>query len=607
MAKLGRIVDMPKALEEHQAPTVTAWNRIEGNPRTKNFERALRAEVRDALWMLTRQWQTAEFRGEDGGSPILVKMQMETAELSRFRAGSAAPAPLDAAAPLETQVEAQPLALDIGADTVGLDIRLAMGRRWLQLIAALPSAAALKQGFFDRYAFEAPDRSHRDQVGICAHPNAQQSFAAVAGRAIDGYALYRNLVDGTGFDVANLTQQQTDELTGAQLARVFVDWVSSVFLLPPGDDNPAWDASRFEYRFGCSAMTGAGEKKLTADEYASGTVDWHVFEMDPGAPDMGAAGAPSKVVRTTLPTPVTFPGMPHPRWWTMEDGRINFGAIRPDTTDLAKLLFIEFGLLFSNDWFLTPLTAPAGSLVTVKGLMVTDAFGERLWIEPVDAGAPDERSRFSLFTLAMKGGGAPDPMLLVGAAAPKVQESVPLEAVTLMRDEMANMVWAIEKTVPAPEGRGAAGADAGRETRAFHQRFVPPPPPNPPNAVTDEARISYELMTEVPEHWIPFVAAPQGRLQRATMLRILSPQDMDKIRPRTSLLRPGLGQAGGGFFVPQEEVPRAGAHVTRGFQRTRWADGRVLVWIGARKQTGRGEGWSGLAFDRIVPKDNGRS
>jgi hypothetical protein len=37
----------------------------------------------------------------------------------------------------------------------------------------------------------------------------------------------------------------------------------------------------------------------------------------------------------------------------------------------------------------------------------------------------------------------------------------------------------------------------------------------------------------------------------------------------------------------------------KSFQRTRWRDGRACVWLGVRKQTGRGEGSSGLAFDRI--------
>ena len=47
-------------------------------------------------------------------------------------------------------------------------------------------------------------------------------------------------------------------------------------------------------------------------------------------------------------------------------------------------------------------------------------------------------------------------------------------------------------------------------------------------------------------------------------------------------------------------MPRAGAIVTRGFQRTRWFDGRVYTWLGRQKQTGRGQGASGLVFDRAA-------
>jgi hypothetical protein len=72
------------------------------------------------------------------------------------------------------------------------------------------------------------------------------------------------------------------------------------------------------------------------------------------------------------------------------------------------------------------------------------------------------------------------------------------------------------------------------------------------------------------------------------------------VRPRTSLLRPGLDQpALAAYFLHEEEVSRAGVRVTQSFQRTRWRDGRAWVWLGVRKQTGRGEGSSGLAFDRI--------
>ena len=37
-------------------PIIKGWNRLEGRPRTVDYSRALRAEVRDALWFLTRQW-----------------------------------------------------------------------------------------------------------------------------------------------------------------------------------------------------------------------------------------------------------------------------------------------------------------------------------------------------------------------------------------------------------------------------------------------------------------------------------------------------------------------------------------------------------------------
>jgi hypothetical protein len=43
--------------------------------------------------------------------------------------------------------------------------------------------------------------------------------------------------------------------------------------------------------------------------------------------------------------------------------------------------------------------------------------------------------------------------------------------------------------------------------------------------------------------------------------------------------------------------------LTQAYQRTRWRDGRPWVWLGVRKQAGRGEGSSGLAFDflDVVP------
>ncbi|HKN65177.1 MAG TPA: hypothetical protein VJW73_02815 [Gemmatimonadaceae bacterium] len=96
----------------------------------------------------------------------------------------------------------------------------------------------------------------------------------------------------------------------------------------------------------------------------------------------------------------------------------------------------------------------------------------------------------------------------------------------------------------------------------------------------------------------------QIQLQRAALLRILEGQSgtPEKVRPRTSILRYGLdGAPQCEYAIHEEEVPRGGIRVKMSFQRTRWSDGGVWVWLGMRKDPTRGERSSGLAFDQLVP------
>jgi hypothetical protein len=117
-------------------------------------------------------------------------------------------------------------------------------------------------------------------------------------------------------------------------------------------------------------------------------------------------------------------------------------------------------------------------------------------------------------------------------------------------------------------------------------------------------------MTTVPENWIPFVPVHvdgdnrEIQLQRAALPRILDgdPDPPAKVQPRTVLMRQGLDDSPPQpYFVHEEEVSRAGTRVLQAYQRTRAADGRVYTWLRARRQTGRGEGASGLAFDQLTP------
>src|SRR4051794_12724064 len=90
------VQDIVQAMADRSHPSVVTWNRLEGRPRATDFTRALRAEVRDALWMLTRQWQVGEFRADDAGSPVLARIHVETEPLTSYRARDGAVEAFDA-------------------------------------------------------------------------------------------------------------------------------------------------------------------------------------------------------------------------------------------------------------------------------------------------------------------------------------------------------------------------------------------------------------------------------------------------------------------------------------------------------------------------------
>src|SRR5262245_43084265 len=93
-------------------PTIVGWNRLEGRPRTEKFDRALRAEVRDALWFLTRQWQFGEFKGEDAGSPVEVRTAVRVDPIQHYAVLGQGAVAYDPTLPLETHVERERIAFE---------------------------------------------------------------------------------------------------------------------------------------------------------------------------------------------------------------------------------------------------------------------------------------------------------------------------------------------------------------------------------------------------------------------------------------------------------------------------------------------------------------
>jgi hypothetical protein len=609
-------------LSESFRPSVTIWNRLEGRPRTEDFARSLRAEVRDPLWMLCRQWQLGEFQGEDNGSATKAKAQITTAIINRYAGQNGQAVAYDDRLPLETRVERERLHFD-------LMTRAQMGRHWFKLLGP---TSELRAAYLTEYGFEYPSAGGEEEARLRSDRKAWQTLEALKGRVVDGEKLIEAIRSGRHETwLAGVIADSAERQRIIKVAEQLGKWFDRVYDQPSELDNSAWADSYLEYQFACAAPADeAGEKQtvLIAEQYHHGNLDWYSFDIDAKTDarliDREGAVIPAAALKleepiSFIPNPIEFGGMPNVRWWEFEDRKTDFGKLRASTSDLATLMLAEFGLIYGNDWSLIPQVVKVGALCDVLGVVVTDVFGVRTLIKAASGALGTDRERWSIYNLnpdtSVGMGPAPtgidriDTRLFLPPATPKILEGRPIERVILARDEMANMVWGIEDIIPGLAGSGVDGYEAATKLESY---LVAKAEPAETTGIIDTgAVIQYRLGTSVPENWIPFIPVHKPgsnreiRLQRARMPRLVPViAENPDVEPRGAILRPGLEEEPPQpYFINEEEAAGTGAIVTRSYQRTRWWDGKIYTWLGRRKQTGRGQGSSGLEFDRIVPTE----
>jgi hypothetical protein len=248
--------------------------------------------------------------------------------------------------------------------------------------------------------------------------------------------------------------------------------------------------------------------------------------------------------------------------------------------DPARLCLVEFATIFGNDWFLVPFDVATDALTRIKRVVYATTFGEQIQL---GAASDTQRTgRFRLFEFS----NADNPAqtlagLLVAPTARGTLAGRALEEVQFLRDENANMCWALEKIVQVKSGDPRSRRDE-----------KPKAPPDP--VVADdlkEAELRYRLQTQVPEYWIPFVPVPTSN-RGGFILRKGTTTGEDPAYGWLLHARP--------FDVKDEEVPREGVTVRRVAQLTLGRDGATHRWIARRVSVGRGEGSSGLADDSAI-------
>jgi hypothetical protein len=529
--------------------------RVESTIFDPEYARNLRAEVRDGLWMLCRQWQMGEFIGEDAGSPFVVSVTAARR--------NAMPAEYTGQ-PLEPFVEAEHYPDD-------LYTRIQAG----QYLQSLLSDTAEKK-FLESFKLAGLPSAKLETIKT--QPEAYSLFQALKNKQIDGLQVYEKM---GGTWIENTFNPTGESSSIKEIIGRFRAWFEKKY---PRNDH--WKTRSLDYTFELKGDT-ANAPAIKAEAYAGGKLDWDDVQLS----NLASLNTPTHY-NEFIPTPFTFKGMPAARWWEMEDSSVNLRRVDVSKTGILDTLFLEFALQYSNDWFLIPYTMDIGEVCTLHAIKVKDIFGVTTVIQQGSTGAGN--NRFSLFEQAIEGGAPPS--LLLFPAVSNMLESKPIEQVHFMRDEMANMVWAVESILPSQLGTGLPG---GRLAKATEE-----------GTPSGDGLPRYQLASSVPEHWIPFIPVGiPGKIGGMLFQRARMPYGSrykgQILGKNTTPLKDGTNELPG-YFIHEEEVSRMGAAVSRSYQRTRGSSGEIHVWIGRKNGVGRGEGSSGLTFDSLKPTNDDR-
>lgn len=580
------------------------YNRLEPQPYQDDFQTSLRAEIHDALWMITRQWQYGEFQGEDTGSAIWADVEMDYTGITRFAYEGQQPTLLMKTAGNTTTEPFPPEAL---AEAEPVPFNWKTHLQWSLAWRRLLNANGCPADTYDRFVQAFPLRvgtGKAETEAYAADPQQQQWLTILGGKVLDARLFYNDL--STKPNASALLQPA---LTDASLqAKVntagtqMKTWCQGLFCQPASaairQPPPGWKTNSLRYGFGIAALKKTNTREAFVAEHALGHLDWYNFDSavnsDAVFPNLAApanqTGEPVNTFHNDtfrfIANPAQFPGMPASRYWEFENGRINLANLNVEASDLTKVLLAEFALVYSRDWQILPYTLPYGSVCRIKKIRMFTDFDETLDVPPLN----NTNREWCFFNLNQQGSNAvpQDSCLLLPQVVADLQEGKPIEHVRFVSSELDNMLWGVEELVPDFLGEGISAKTLFKRLKAYLQDT------NPAAAKQITAEFWYKLMQEVPEYQIPFMPDGIDKFKRYQLRRHLpGVNDTDLVTPRGVFLNQTNE-------IERSQVPAASLNVMRTFQRTRWLDGRIVTWLGRKTVKGRPGIVAPLVFDQLI-------
>jgi len=576
------------------------YHRIEPVTRTSDYSQALSYEVYDPLWMLSRQWQMGRFKGNDCGSAVIVKVKAERTSIDHVEINEES-TPFSADRPLEFDVEKRNVPLTPY-------VRIESAKHYLRMLQNSSSDKAALKKLQDSLLQSYPlddftkcvdaDVEDLEELKLTENEGLRKLWAVYGRRMFDGVKAYEDF-----------RRRST-----SALQRQYVSWFEKKYNPLPAGSEGAWNG----HKLGYDVNLYAGNR-LSAEDYGSGRLSWYSFDK---GPECGKKNTETKYL-SYLPAPASFKAAPNRRLWEFEDNKVQFGNFaNDDVSQLSSAVMMQYASMYGNDWLVVPLETSLGTIMSVDSIVVKDTFGQYVSIKrtpesDTENGESTFVDRWSLYTIAkedayVKGDFTTDPGLLFPPTVLRSEESAPLEEVQFLKDEMTNMIWGVENTIPDQCGGTLDG-------RSFSDKVltVVDDQKGEPTSPEEDAEYSYLIQNRVPLNWIPFLPQRMKGEHREIIFRrgrmpIWYNGKYCSARPSTDLL--SVKKSADGKVVPkyiyEEQVNGNGVKVVKTAQRTRWVMGQSYSWQGYAKKISGYQTNSGLMFDElleIVRKENERN
>jgi hypothetical protein len=609
----------------------TIYERIEPRARKADIAQALSFEVFDPLWMLTRQWQYGKFKGNDCGSPITTKIKVSKSSFTSvypYRDPGKKQS-YSTETPMEYEVEKQNRNI-----TPFIRIEAAIHFKKMienqlekdperkekseRIVKALTAAFPVEPFI----PFKKEEEKTVETLKVEQNQNLKRLYATYGKRLFDGYVLF--------LSPKSKIKTISKELKFTPLRVLFEQyktWFTGKYMPVPNKQVNCWN----EQKLGYDLAMGENDNIYEAENYHTGKLSWYSFDA---AKPITKHSKKEEKFLSYLPVQADFPGVPSQLLWEFEDAQVQLGQMENnDFSLLANAVVMQYTTMYGNDWMVTPLETETGTILDVEGIIITDTFGERVFIntsaEETDRLAeiaadpkkdPNARAftdRWSLFgtTLANAyeiNNFASQKGLLFPPTLPRCEESDPIEEVQFLRDEMANMLWGVETVI----NDGCDGTIAGKN---MSDAVLATVDAQKGEEVPNEEEYDYSFLVQnrVPLHWIPFIPQKiKGEIRdirfRRGKMPIYYNKNYNAVRPSTQLLEIKETEVKNKktvnpLFINEEEITGYGVKLIQTAQRTRWFNGKSFTWTGFKKVISMYQANSGLMFDELIERETNKS